>query len=174
MPKYEVDGKSPTVDESVYVADGATLIGDVRLSANVSVWTGVVIRGDNDSVSVGEATNIQENTVIHADPGYPVTIGDRVTIGHQAMIHGCTLEEGVLVGIQAIVLNGAVIGKNSLVGAGAVVTENKVFPENSLILGSPAKVVREIKPEMLAKMQADNADYVARAKRYKETIRRID
>lgn len=99
MPKYEVDGKSPTVDESVYVADGATLIGDVRLSADVSVWTGVVIRGDNDSVSVGEATNIQENTVIHADPGYPVTIGDRVTIGHQAMIHGCTLEEGVLVGI---------------------------------------------------------------------------
>ena len=146
----------------------------MRLSADVSVWTGVVIRGDNDSVSVGEATNVQENTVIHADPGYPVTIGDRVTIGHQAMIHGCTLEEGVLVGIQAIVLNGAVIGKNSLVGAGAVVTENKVFPENSLILGSPAKVVREIKPEMLAKMQADNADYVARAKRYKETIRRID
>ena len=174
MPKYEVDGKSPMIDETVYVADGATLIGDVRLSANVSVWTGVVMRGDNDSVSVGEATNIQENTVIHADPGYPVTIGDRVTIGHQAMIHGCTLEEGVLVGIQAIVLNGAVIGKNSLVGAGAVVTENKVFPENSLILGSPAKVVREIKPEMLAKMQADNADYVARSKRYKETIRRID
>ena len=174
MPVYRVDGKSPTIAESVYVADGATVIGDVSLADSVSLWTGVVLRGDNDTIAVGASTNIQEGCVLHADPGFPISIGCNVTVGHQAMLHGCTVGDGALIGIQSVILNGAVIGKNCLVGAGAVVTEGKTFPDNTLIIGAPAKVVREVSPEMIAVMRKDNADYVERAKRYKSTLVRLD
>lgn len=174
MPIYAVDGKTPTIDSSVYVADGATVIGDVTLGANVSLWTGSVLRGDNDWIRVAAGTNVQEGAVLHADPDFPLSVGENVTVGHQAMLHGCTVHDGSLVGIQAIILNGAVIGKNSLVAAGAVVTEGKTFPDNSLIVGAPARAIREVKPEMLAIMKRDNADYVARAERYKKTLVRLD
>ena len=174
MPIYQVDGKSPTIDDSVFVSDGATVIGDATLANNVSLWTGSVVRADNDWIRIGAETNVQEGAVLHADPGFPLTVGDRVTIGHQAMLHGCTVADGALIGIQAVVLNGAVIGENSLVGAGALVTEGKTFPDQYLILGSPAKAIRQLRPEELAVMRSDNADYVARAKRYQTTLRRLD
>ncbi len=174
MPVYEVDGLTPVIDRSVYIADGATVIGDARLDRNVSLWTGAVIRADNDWISVGEGSNIQENAVIHADLGFPARIGANVTIGHLAMLHGCTIEDGALVGIGAIVLNGAVIGCNSLVGAGSLITEGKIFPEDSLIVGSPARAVRKVMPELLQIMRRDTADYVARAARYQQTLVRID
>lgn len=174
MPIYEVDGKAPNIDDSVYVSDGATVIGDATLGAGCSMWTGSVVRADNDWVRIGAEVNMQEGAVLHADPGFPILIGDRVTVGHQAMLHGCTIEDDALIGIQAVVLNGAVIGKGCLVGAGALVTEGKEFPPNTLILGSPAKAVREVSPEMRAKMSEDNADYVARATRYRQTLKRLD
>ena len=174
MPLYAVDGKAPVIDPTVYVADGATVIGDVTLAAEVSLWSGAVLRGDNDRIIVGRGTNIQEGAVLHADPGFPLTVGSDVTVGHQAMLHGCTIEDGALVGIQAVVLNGAVIGRNCLVGAGALVTEGKSFPENSLIVGAPARAIRTVTAEMLAVMQRDTADYVARGQRYRRTLRRID
>ncbi|NKC14318.1 MAG: gamma carbonic anhydrase family protein [Gammaproteobacteria bacterium] len=174
MPIYEVDGKAPTIDDSVYIADGATVIGDVTLGPQVSVWTGAVLRGDNDYIKIAAGTNIQEGAVLHADPDFPINVGNHVTIGHQAMLHGCTIGPGALIGIQAVVLNGALIGENALVGAGAIVTEGKSFPGHCLILGAPARAIREVSPAMLAVMQRDNADYIARAKRYKATLRRLD
>ena len=174
MPIYKVDGKSPAIDETVYVADGATVIADVTLEERVSLWTGSVLRGDNDPIKVEAETNIQEGAVLHADPGFPIHVGRNVTIGHQAMLHGCTIGDRSLIGIQSVILNGAVIGKGCLVAAGAVVTEGKVFPDNSLIIGTPAKAVRKVTPQMHEKMRQDNADYVDRAKRYKETLVRMD
>ncbi len=174
MPVYEVDSKTPKIDETVYIADGATVIGDVTLSKDASVWTGAVLRGDNDWVKIGAGTNMQEGAVLHADPGYPLLVGANVTIGHQAMLHGCTVGDGALIGIQAVVLNGAIIGKNCLVGAGALVTEGKIFPDNTLIIGSPARVLKQISAEQLKIMQRDTADYVDRARRYKKTLLRID
>ena len=173
MPIYEVDGKRPVIDDSVYIADGGTVIGDVTLAKEVTVWSGAVLRADNDTIEVGVGTNIQEGAVLHADPGFPLKVGSNVTVGHQAMLHGCSIEDGVLIGIQAVVLNGAVIGKNSLVGAGALVTEGKSFPENSLIIGSPARVARELTEEQIRLMHADTADYVVRGQRYKNTLKKI-
>jgi len=173
MPIYEVDGKRPVIDDSVYIADGATVIGDVTLAKEVTVWSGAVLRADNDTIEVGVGTNIQEGAVLHADPGFPLKVGGNVTVGHQAMLHGCSIEDGVLIGIQAVVLNGAVVGKNSLVGAGALITEGKVFPKNSLIIGSPARVTRELTKEQIRLMHADTADYVMRGQRYKNTLKKI-
>ena len=173
MPVYEVDGKKPTIHDTVYISDGGTVIGAVTLAEEVTVWTGAVIRADNDTIEVQGQTNIQEGAVLHADPGFPLKVGANVTVGHQAMLHGCTIEDGALIGIQAVVLNGAVIGKNSLVGAGALVTEGKIFPENSLIIGSPAKVARQLTEEQIRLMHVDAADYVARGRRYKETLKRV-
>ena len=173
MPVYEVDGKKPKIHDTVYISDGGTVIGAVTLAEEVTVWTGAVIRADNDTIEVQGQTNIQEGAVLHADPGFPLKVGANVTVGHQAMLHGCTIEDGALIGIQAVVLNGAVIGKNSLVGAGALVTEGKIFPENSLIIGSPAKVVRQLTEEQIRLMHVDTADYVARGRRYKETLKKI-
>ena len=144
------------------------------MSKDASVWTGAVLRGDNDWVKIGAGTNMQEGAVLHADPGYPLLVGANVTIGHQAMLHGCTVGDGALIGIQAVVLNGAIIGKNCLVGAGALVTEGKIFPDNTLIIGSPARVLKQISAEQLKIMQRDTADYVDRARRYKKTLLRID
>lgn len=170
MTRYRLGDKSPSIDESAYVALEATVIGDVRLAANTSVWAGAVLRGDNEPIVVGEGSNVQEGTVMHTDPGCPLTVGNRVTIGHQAMLHGCTVGDGSLIGIQAVVLNNAVIGKESLVGAGAVVTEGKVFPDRSLILGAPAKVVRTLSDEDVANLQRNAQGYVERAALFKSGL----
>ena len=174
MPIYAVDGQSPEIDETVYIADGATVIGAVTLGREVSLWSGAVLRGDNDTITIREGTNVQDGAVLHADPGFPLLVGARVTIGHQAMLHGCTIGDGALVGIQAVVLNGAVIGRNCLVGAGALVTEGKSFPDNSLIVGAPARAIRTVSAELLETMRRDTADYVARGQRYRRTLVRLD
>jgi carbonic anhydrase/acetyltransferase-like protein (isoleucine patch superfamily) len=147
MPIYQYGDLLPSVHDSVFVAPNASVIGSVVLSENVSVWFGATIRGDNDLITLGKNSNVQEGAVLHTDPGLKLTVGDNVTIGHQAMLHGCTIGDGSLIGIQAVVLNGAVIGKGCLVGAGAIVTERKVFPDRSLILGAPARVARQLTDE---------------------------
>jgi carbonic anhydrase/acetyltransferase-like protein (isoleucine patch superfamily) len=144
MPVYEIDGRTPTIDPTAWVAPSADVIGDVTLAAGATVWFGAVLRADVAPVKIGARSNIQDGTVCHADPGYPLTVGEGCTIGHQVMLHGCTIEDGALVGMGSTILNGAVIGAGSLVGANALVTEGKVFPPNSLIIGSPAKAVREL------------------------------
>ncbi len=173
MAIYKLGDAAPTVHESVFVADTATIIGKVTVGENASVWFGASLRADNEPISVGAGTNIQENAVLHTDPGYPLTLEANVTVGHQAMLHGCTIKEGALIGIQAVVLNGAVIGRNCLVGAGAVVTEGKQFPDNSLILGAPARVVRELTEADIAGLQRAAASYVARREFFKAQLVRI-
>ncbi|HZZ11938.1 MAG TPA: gamma carbonic anhydrase family protein [Paraburkholderia sp.] len=173
MTIYKLGEAAPTIHESVFVADSANIIGNVTLEENASVWFGVTIRGDNERISVGKGSNVQENAVLHTDPGYPLTIEPNVTIGHQVTLHGCTIREGSLIGMQAVVLNGAVIGRNCLVGAGAVVTEGKVFPDNSLILGAPAKVVRALTEADIAGMHQSSAHYVEHREYFKAQLVRI-
>jgi carbonic anhydrase/acetyltransferase-like protein (isoleucine patch superfamily) len=173
MALYQLAQNAPSIDPSAYVADSADIIGNVRLEANASVWFNVTIRGDNDAIVIGVDSNVQDGAVLHADPGYPLHIGSNVTIGHQVMLHGCTIGDGALIGIQAIVLNGAVIGKNCLVGAGALVTEGKQFPDNSLILGSPARVVRTLSPEDITKMQSAARSYITKAQLFKTSLKKI-
>src|SRR5690625_2480999 len=167
MSIFKLGDKTPQIKDTAYVAPGATIIGLVELEEKSSVWPGAVLRGDNEPIRVGRGSNVQDGSVLHTDPGCPLVIEDNVTIGHQVMLHGCTIKEGSLIGIQAVILNNAVIGKNSLVGAGAVVTEGKVFPERSLILGAPAKVVRTLTDEEVANMHTNAKVYVARAAEYK-------
>jgi carbonic anhydrase/acetyltransferase-like protein (isoleucine patch superfamily) len=173
MALYQLDNLTPTVHESAWVADSAQVLGDVHLAEDSSVWFGVVIRGDTDTISVGRGTNIQDNSVLHADRGMPLTIGDNVTVGHQVMLHGCTIGEGSLIGIQAVVLNGAKIGKNCLVGAGSLVTEGKEFPDGSMILGSPAKAVKQLSPEQIEGLKMSAKHYVDNARRYKTGFKKI-
>lgn len=170
MTRYRLGDKSPLIDESAYVAAEATIIGDVRLAANTSVWAGAVLRGDNEPIVIGEGSNVQEGTIMHTDPGCPLTLGQRVTVGHQAMLHGCTIGDGSLVGIQAVILNNAVIGKESLVGAGALVTEGKVFPDRSLILGTPAKVVRTLSDDDVANLRRNAQSYIDRRAQFKAEL----
>lgn len=173
MAIYKLGEHAPTIHESVFVADTATIIGRVTVEENASVWFGAAIRGDNEPITIGTGSNVQEGAVLHTDPGYPLRIGANVTVGHQAMLHGCTIQEGALIGIQSVVLNGAVIGPNCLVGAGAVVTEGKVFPERSLILGSPARVVRELTDAEVAGLERAAAIYVQRREHFKAQLVRI-
>ncbi len=173
MAVYQLEQNIPEIADSAYVADSAVVVGKVKLEEHASVWFNVAIRGDNELITIGENSNVQEGAVLHTDVGYPMLIGKNVTIGHQAMLHGCTIGDGALIGIQAVVLNGAKIGKNSLVGAGALVTEGKEFPDNSLIIGSPAKAVRTLSEEDIARMQAGTAGYVERAQLFKSSLKRI-
>lgn len=173
MAIYQLGDDAPEIDASAYVAESANLIGKVTVEANASVWFGVTIRGDNERITIGENSNVQEGTVMHTDMGYPLVVGKNVTIGHQAMLHGCTVGDGALIGIQAVVLNGAKIGKGCLVGAGAVVTEGKEFPDNSLILGAPAKVVRTLTEQDLQRLLASADNYAARGRRYKTDLKKI-
>ncbi len=173
MAIYKLGEHAPTIDETTFVADTATIIGKAVLGRNTSVWYGAVIRGDNETITVGENSNIQEGAVLHTDPGFALTIEENVTVGHMAMLHGCTVRAGALIGIQAVVLNGAVIGRNCLVGAGAIVTENKTFPDNSLILGAPAKVVRTLSEEDVARLHCNAAGYVERRHVFKTSLTRI-
>ena len=149
MPIYQLGDKHPQLAASAWVADSAQVIGDVRLEADVSIWFNTVLRGDNDPITIGSGSNIQDGSVLHTDNGVPLTIGRHVTVGHQVMLHGCTIGDESLIGIGAVVLNGAVIGRHCLVGAGALVTEGKTFPDGSLIIGSPARVVRQLTPEQI-------------------------
>ncbi len=174
MPIYQLGQHSPDIDDSAYVTDSATLIGRVQLKANASVWFGATLRGDNELISIGENSNIQEACVLHTDAGFPLQVGDGVTVGHQAMLHGCSIGDGSLIGIQAVILNGARIGRNCLVGAGALVTEGKEFPDNSLIIGSPAKAVRTLSEEQLAALKQSSQMYVERARNYRQNLKRID
>ena len=173
MAIYQLGEHAPEIDASAYVADGATLIGKVTLEQDASVWSGVTIRGDNERITIGMGSNVQEGTVMHTDLGYPLTIGNNVTIGHQAMLHGCAVGDGSLIGIQAVILNGAKIGKGCLVGAGALVTEGKEFPDYSLIVGAPAKVVRTLDAEAVQRLALSGASYVARARLFKTELKKI-
>lgn len=170
MTIYKIKGTQPTIDESSFIAPEATVIGLARIGARVSVWPGAVIRADNEPIVIGDESNVQEGAILHVDAGKPMHIGKGVTIGHQAMLHGCTVGDGSLIGIQAVVLNGAVIGKNCLVAAGALVTENKVFPDGSLIMGSPAKAVKALTPEAMAGLAFNAATYVQHTASYRETL----
>src|ERR1035437_4326790 len=152
MAIYQLGEESPDIDPSAYITESAKIIGKARIEANASIWFDVTIRGDNECITVGENSNVQDSCILHTDPGYPLTIGKNVTVGHQAMLHGCSIGDGALVGIQAVILNGAKIGRNCLVGAGALVTEGKEFPDNSLIIGSPAKAVRSLTDEAITGM----------------------
>ena len=174
MAIYRLDTHTPQVHPEAYVVDSASVIGQVLLAARVGVWFGAVIRGDNERIVVGADSNVQDGAVLHADPGFPLLIGERVSVGHQAMVHGCSIGDGSLIGIQAVVMNGAVIGRQCLVGAGAVVTEGKHIPERSLVLGAPGKVVRELTDDDLGMLHHAAASYAARIARYRATLRRVD
>jgi carbonic anhydrase/acetyltransferase-like protein (isoleucine patch superfamily) len=174
MPLYEFDGKRPTVPESAWIAPSADLIGDVVLGEKASVWFGAVIRGDNTPIAIGARTNVQEGAVMHSDAGVPLTIGADVTVGHQAMLHGCTIGDHVLVGMGATVLNGAVIGDGCLIGAGALVTEGKEFPPRSLIVGSPAKAIRTLDEATVERLKRSAASYVEKAGQFRTKLRRMD
>jgi carbonic anhydrase/acetyltransferase-like protein (isoleucine patch superfamily) len=168
MPIFAIDGLEPEFEdrESNFIADDAALIGKVRIGREVSVWFGASIRGDNEWIVIGEGTNVQEHTIMHTDPGFPLVIGKGCTIGHRALLHGCEIGNNSLIGMGAILLNGAKIGENSLVGAGSLVTEGKTFPPGSLIVGVPAKLVRELDAAAIARLQASASHYVKNGRRF--------
>jgi carbonic anhydrase/acetyltransferase-like protein (isoleucine patch superfamily) len=173
MSVYRLGEHSPVVAASAYVAPNATVLGKVILAENSSVWFGATLRGDSEPISIGVGSNIQDSSVLHTDPGFPLSIGANVSVGHQAMLHGCTVGEGSLIGIQSVVLNGAVIGKGCLVGAGAVITERKVFADGCLIIGAPAKVVRELSAEDRENLLKVAIEYAARAAYYRTHLHAI-
>jgi carbonic anhydrase/acetyltransferase-like protein (isoleucine patch superfamily) len=176
MPIFELAGERPEfpADGQYWIAETAVVIGRVRLKSEASVWWGAVLRGDNEWIELGERSQIQDNATLHTDPGFPLTIGRGCVIGHNVVLHGCTVGDGSLIGMGAILLNGARIGANSIVGAGAVVTEGKTFPDNSLVVGAPARVIRQL-DEKAAELIANGADiYVRRWKHYAGALRRIE
>lgn len=166
MPLYSIDDISPSIGPAAWVAPSADLIGDVRLGARASVWFGAVIRADNTPIILGEETNFQDGAIGHSDPGAPLTIGARVTVGHQAILHGCTVGEEALIGMGARILNGAVIGPQCIVGAGALVTEGKSFEARSLIVGSPAQAIRTLSDQEVAMLRLSAAHYAEKAAHY--------
>lgn len=163
---YALDGIAPEIDETAWVAETAVLIGRIVVEAQASVWFGVVARGDNEEIRIGAGSNLQENTVLHTDMGYPLTIGANCTIGHKAMLHGCTIGEGTLIGMGAMVMNGAKIGRGCLIGAGALVTEGKEIPDGSLVMGAPGKVIRQLDAEAQARLIRSAEGYQKNAARY--------
>ncbi len=173
MAIYEFDGHSPKLGENAYVADSAQVIGKVTLEENASVWFGTIIRGDSEHIHIGRNSNVQDASVLHADEGVPLRLGENVSVGHKVMLHGCTVGDGSLIGIGAVVLNHAKIGKNCLVGAGALVTEGKEFPDGSMILGSPAKAVKQLSPEQIAGLQRIAKHYVDNAERFRKGLKKI-
>ena len=169
---YTLGDRKPVFEgANQFIATGARVIGSVRLKSECSIWFNCVLRGDNDWIEVGERSNVQDGSVLHTDPGWPLTIGRGVTIGHKAMLHGCTVDSNALIGIGSIILNGAVIGSNCIVGANSLVTENKVFPDGSLILGSPARAVRGLSDEEIASIAMAADRYVENAARYRDQLR---
>lgn len=174
MPLYAIAGQRPTVHPSAWVAPSAELVGDVHLGAEASVWFGAVIRADNTPITVGARANVQEGAMLHSDPGAPCTVGEGCTVGHHAILHGCTLGANVLVGMGATVLNRAVIGEDCLIGAGALVTEGKSFPAGQLIVGAPARAVRALEPEAIAALRMSAAHYAHKALEYAGGLVRLD
>ncbi len=165
------DQQVELVGEDHFVAENAMVIGNVRLENNTSVWFNAVIRGDNELITVGENSNIQDGSVLHTDPGVPLSIGRNVTVGHKVMLHGCFIGDNSLIGINSVILNGARIGKNCLIGANSLITENKVIPDGSLVMGSPARVIRTLSPEQRAALIASAAHYVENFKRYRKSLK---
>ena len=174
MAIYRLGEQVPRISASAYVHESATVIGNVVLEDGVSIWPQAVIRGDTATIRIGARSNVQDGSVLHVDEGIPLTIGEDVTIGHQVMLHGCTIGDGSLIGMQAIVLNGAIIGNGCLVGAGALVSEGKSFPAHMMILGSPARVIRELQPDHVERMRRAAAHYIDEAMRYRQHAVRID
>jgi carbonic anhydrase/acetyltransferase-like protein (isoleucine patch superfamily) len=173
MPLFAIDGKEPTVADGAWAAPSADLIGDVRLGERASVWFGAVVRADNTPILIGEESNLQDGSVGHSDPGAPLTIGARVTIGHQAIVHGCTIADDCLIGMGARILNGARLGPECLVGAGALITEGKAFEGGSLIVGVPARVVRPLTIEEKAAIRVSAAHYAQKAAKYAAALQRV-
>ena len=173
MAIYELGDLRPSIDPSAFVFEGAILIGQVTLKANVSIWPGVVIRADNDSIIIDENSNVQEGSVLHIDRGTPLYIGKNVTVGHKVMLHGCTIGDGSLIGMSATILNHAVIGKNCIIGAGALIPEGKIISDNSAVVGV-AKIVREVTAEDLARSHEGTRHYVEQGNNYREKLKRID
>jgi carbonic anhydrase/acetyltransferase-like protein (isoleucine patch superfamily) len=173
MAVYQLDELTPTIDNSAWVADNAQVMGQVAMGPHSSVWFSSVVRADTAKITIGEGTNIQDGSVLHVDNNMPLTIGNHVTVGHMVQLHGCTIGDESLIGIGAIVLNGAKIGKNCLVGAGSLVTEGKEFPDGSMIMGTPAKVVRELTPEQIEGLRRSAQHYMQNAARYKVGLKKI-
>lgn len=163
---YTLQGKSPQLHPSVYLAPGAQLIGDVVAEENVTIWFNAVLRGDNDRISIGKNSNIQDGTVVHIDPGYPVYVGQNVTVGHNVTLHGCTIEDGALIGMGATILNGAIIGKGALVAAGALVGEKQHVEPGTLVAGVPAKRVKALSERIIARFQAGSQHYIEKGRLY--------
>ncbi len=174
MPIYQLDKKSPEfADETHWIAPDAVVIGSVSVASQVSIWFGTVIRGDNERITIGARSNVQELCMLHTDPGFPLKIGKGCTVGHKAILHGCTIGDNCLVGMGATILNGAKIGQNCLVGAGALVPEGREIPDNSLVVGAPGKVVRQLDDNALAMLRASADIYVANASRFREGLKQI-
>jgi carbonic anhydrase/acetyltransferase-like protein (isoleucine patch superfamily) len=170
---YALDGIAPQIDASAWVAPDANLIGNVVLGADTSIWFGATLRGDNEEIRVGAGTNVQENCVLHTDMGYPLVIGANCTIGHKAMLHGCIIGDGSLIGMGATILNGARIGNGCLIGAGALITEGKEIPDGSLVMGAPGKVVRMLDEAARARLLASAAGYQANARRFRVGLKPV-
>lgn len=175
MPIYALDDLSPVLPENgmYWIAPDASIVGNVQVGEGVSIWFGAVVRGDNEPIVIGARSNIQDGSVLHSDPGSPLTIGEGVTVGHKVVLHGCTIGDNSLIGIGAVVLNRARIGRNSIVGAGALVTEGKAFPDGVLIVGSPARVVRELTPEQIEGLRRSAAHYVENGKRFAKGLKAV-
>jgi len=171
---YTLSGRTPElIGQQHYIAPNASVIGSVILENNVSIWFNVVIRGDNEPIHIGTNSNVQDGVVMHTDPGAPLTIGNNVTVGHMAMLHGCTIGDGSLIGIHSTILNHAVIGRNCLIGANTLITEGKVIPDNSLVVGSPGKVLRSLREEEIAALHKNAARYVENLGRYRDSLASI-
>lgn len=171
MNIYELKGTHPVLHQESWVAPTAVCVGKVRLEQNASVWWNAVLRGDNEWITVGEGSNVQDGCVLHTDPGFTLKIGTNVTVGHKAILHGCTIGDGALIGMGATVLNGATIGEGALIGAGAFVGEGKTIPDGVLVMGMPGKIVRQLTPDQIAKMQQGAIRYQENWRRYSETCK---
>ncbi|MBT3592545.1 MAG: gamma carbonic anhydrase family protein [Hellea sp.] len=170
MPIYSLDGVRPDIADNAYVAPSAQIIGNVKMADHSSVWFGAVIRGDNDLIEIGARTNIQDNSVLHTDPGIPLIIGDGVIVGHRVMLHGCKIGENTLIGIGATILNGAVIGKNCIIGAHSLITEGKVIPDGSMVVGSPGRIIKSLTEQHFQMLRINSEVYVANAKRFNQNL----
>lgn len=173
MPIYSLDGVRPDIADNAYVAPSAQIIGNVKMADHSSVWFGAVIRGDNDLIEIGARTNIQDNSVLHTDPGIPLVIGDGVIVGHRVMLHGCKIGENTLIGIGATILNGAVIGKNCIIGAHSLITEGKVIPDGSMVVGSPGRIIKSLTEQHFQMLRINSEVYVANAKRFNQNLIKI-
>ena len=173
MTIYSLDGDSPQVAEDSWIAPDANVIGKIVVEEGASVWFGATLRGDNEAIVIGKGSNVQENTIMHTDMGYPLTVGEGCTIGHKALLHGCTIGDNTLIGMGAVILNGAKIGKNCLIGANALITENKVIPDGSLVMGSPGKVVRELDEQGIQGLRASALNYQQNMRRFRAGLAQI-